>query len=66
MNISQISSLRFGSWWPTIFADIFSTSGVSPVHKYDQRSTSYHDDVIKWNIIRVTDRLCGEFTGHKG
>ena len=31
-----------------------------------------HDDVIKWNIFRVTGHLCGEFTGprvnspHKG
>ena len=24
----------------------------------------YHDNDIKWNIIRVTDPLCGEFTGH--
>ena len=24
-----------------------------------------HDDVIKWNIIRVTGPLCGEFTGHR-
>ena len=23
-----------------------------------------HDDVIKWNIFRVTGHLCGEFTGH--
>ena len=22
-----------------------------------------HDDVIKWNIFRVTGHLCGEFTG---
>ena len=22
-----------------------------------------HDDVIKWNIFRVTGPLCGEFTG---
>ena len=25
----------------------------------------WHDDVIKWNIIRVTGPLCGEFTGHR-
>ena len=24
-----------------------------------------HDDVIKWNIFRVTGLLCGEFTGHR-
>ena len=24
-----------------------------------------HDDVIKWNIFRVTGPLCGEFTGHR-
>ena len=24
-----------------------------------------HDDVIKWNIFRVTGALCGEFTGHR-
>ena len=23
------------------------------------------DDVMKWNIFRVTGRLCGEFTGHR-
>ena len=23
----------------------------------------YHDDVIKWNIFRVTGHLCREFTG---
>ena len=23
----------------------------------------YHDDVIKWKVFRVTDHLCGEFTG---
>ena len=25
----------------------------------------FHDDVIKWNIFRVTSLLCGEFTGHR-
>ena len=25
--------------------------------------TMHHDDVIKWNIFRVTGPLCGEFTG---
>ena len=25
----------------------------------------YHDDVIKWKFFRVTDPLCGEFTGHR-
>ena len=25
--------------------------------------TAYNDDVIKWNIFRVTGHLCGEFTG---
>ena len=24
-----------------------------------------YDGVIKWNHFRVTDRLCGEFTGHR-
>ena len=24
-----------------------------------------HDDVIRWNIFRVTGPLCGEFTGHR-
>ena len=24
-----------------------------------------HDDVIKWKLFRVTDHLCGEFTGHR-
>ena len=24
-----------------------------------------HDDVIKWNIFRVTGHLCGEFTGYR-
>ena len=24
---------------------------------------NHHDDVIKWNIFRVTGPLCGEFTG---
>ena len=24
-----------------------------------------HDDVIKWNIFRVTGHLCGEFTGRQ-
>ena len=24
-----------------------------------------HDDVIKWNIFRVTGPLCGELTGHR-
>ena len=26
---------------------------------------NHHDDVIKWNNFRVTDLLCGEFTGHR-
>ena len=25
--------------------------------------TAIHDDVIKWKLFRVTDPLCGEFTG---
>ena len=25
----------------------------------------FHDDVIKWNIFRVTGPLCGEFTGDR-
>ena len=24
-----------------------------------------HDDVIKWNIFRVTGPLCGKFTSHR-
>ena len=24
-----------------------------------------HDDVIKWNIFRITGHLCGKFTGHR-
>ena len=24
-----------------------------------------HDDVIKWNIFRITGHLCREFTGHR-
>ena len=27
--------------------------------------SQHHDDVIKWNIFRVTGPLCGEFTGHR-
>ena len=29
------------------------------------QNTDYHDDVIKWNIFRVTGHWCGEFTGHR-
>ena len=28
-------------------------------------SVATHDDVIKWNPFRVTDPLCGEFTGRR-
>ena len=30
-----------------------------------RQSGGKYDDVIKWNIFRVTGPLCGEFTGHR-
>ena len=41
----------------------------SPIHKAFMWESigvgdNFDDDVIKWNIFRVTGHLCGEFAGH--
>ena len=33
--------------------------------KHGTRTTCDHDDVIKWNLSRVTGPSCGQFTSHR-
>ena len=34
-------------------------------HSSGNNFTRIHDDIIKWNIFRVSGPLCREFTGHR-
>ena len=57
-------------WWPvdSTSQGIYS-HGIDLVHseysRFVVRMVNPHDDVIKWNIFRVTGPLCEEFTGHQ-
>ena len=54
-------------WFMEIYDNLTSMYPTFTYNLLEVRSLDYiclhHDDVIKWNIFRVTGPLCGEFTG---
>ena len=57
----QATNLYLNKCWPISMSPYVATLP-RWVNRRRKSNMSYHDDVIKWNIFRVTGHLCGEFT----
>ena len=63
-NFKTILQLRY-MFWANETSRRFSARWVSEGYPILQQLARHHDDVIKWNIFRVTGHLCGN-SPHKG